>query len=101
MLNNQDFRRRRGQGRHAGNVRQAAHQGLHHQSHADAQGRDHRLRAFARDVLRAIPDRPISFEVFSDDFDEMERRRTRSPAGATNVYVKIPITNTRREPSTR
>ena len=39
-------------------------------------------RAFAREVLRAIPHRPISFEVFSDEFDEMERHASRSPAGA-------------------
>ena len=30
--------------------------------------------AFAKDILRAIPDRPISFEVFADEFDEMERQ---------------------------
>ena len=40
-------------------------------------------RAFAQAVLAAIPDRPISFEVFSDEFDEMERRRARSPPGAS------------------
>ncbi len=55
--------------------------------------------AFARDVLRAIPDRPISFEVFSDDFDEMELQARRIAAWAENVYVKIPITNTEAQPS--
>jgi transaldolase len=52
-------------------------------------------RGFARDVLAAIPDRPISFEVFSDDFDEMERQARIIAAWGDNVYVKIPITNTR------
>ncbi len=50
--------------------------------------------AFARDVLRAIPDRPISFEVFSDEFGEMERQARQIAAWGDNVYVKIPITNT-------
>jgi len=54
---------------------------------------------FARDVLRAIPDRPISFEVFSDDFDEMERQARRIAGWGENVYVKIPITNTQAQPS--
>lgn len=55
--------------------------------------------AFARDVLRAIPDRPISFEVFSDEFDEMEEQARRFAEWGDNVYVKIPVTNTRRESS--
>jgi transaldolase len=55
--------------------------------------------AFARDVLRAIPDRPISFEVFSDDFDDMERQAARIAEWGENVYVKIPITNTQAQPS--
>jgi len=50
--------------------------------------------AFAREVVRAIPDRPISFEVFSDEFDEMERQARQIAAWGDNVYVKIPITNT-------
>jgi len=49
---------------------------------------------FARDVLSAIPDRPISFEVFSDDFSEMERQANRIASWGENVYVKIPVTNT-------
>lgn len=49
--------------------------------------------AFARDVLRVITDRPISFEVFSDDFDEMEQQARHIASWAENVYVKIPITN--------
>jgi len=56
-------------------------------------------RAFAKDILKAIPDRPISFEVFSDDFDEMERQAREIAGWADNVYVKIPVTNTRRQPS--
>jgi transaldolase len=50
--------------------------------------------AFAHDLLAAIPDRPISFEVFSDDFAEMERQATLIASWGPNVYVKIPITNT-------
>jgi transaldolase len=56
-------------------------------------------RAFARQVLEAIPDRPISFEVFSDEFAEMERQAQEIASWGSNVYVKIPVTNTRREPS--
>ena len=55
--------------------------------------------AFARDILVAVPDRPISFEVFSDEFDEMERQAMAIASWGEHVYVKIPITNTRREPS--
>ncbi len=50
--------------------------------------------AFAAEALRAIPDLPISFEVFSDEFDEMERQARKISAWGNNVYVKIPITNT-------
>ena len=56
-------------------------------------------RAFAREVLAEITDRPISFEVFSDDFTEMERQAHEIAGWGENVYVKIPITNTRRESS--
>lgn len=56
-------------------------------------------RAFAKDILKAIPDRPISFEVFSDEFADMERQAWEIAGWGENVYVKIPITNTRREPS--
>ena len=55
--------------------------------------------AFARDILTAIPDRPISFEVFADEFDEMERQGERIATWGENVYVKIPVTNTRGESS--
>jgi len=56
-------------------------------------------RAFAKEVLEAIPDRPISFEVFSDDFHDMERQAKEISSWGENVYVKIPVTNTKREPS--
>jgi transaldolase len=56
-------------------------------------------RAFARQVLAAIPDRPISFEVFSDDFDEMEQQAREIATWGEQVYVKIPVTNTRRIPA--
>jgi transaldolase len=55
--------------------------------------------AFAHDILRAIPDRPISLEVFADEFDEMERQALKIAEWGENVYVKIPVTNTRREPA--
>jgi transaldolase len=54
-------------------------------------------RAFAMQVLQAIPDRPISFEVFSDEFCEMERQAREIASWGENVYVKIPVTNTRRD----
>ena len=54
-------------------------------------------RAFAREVLDVIRDRPISFEVFSDDFDEMEQQAMTIAGWGDNVYVKIPVTNTRAE----
>jgi transaldolase len=54
---------------------------------------------FSRQVLEHIVDRPISFEVFSDDFNEMERQAHKIAAWGKNVYVKIPVTNTRRESS--
>jgi len=55
--------------------------------------------AFAKEALRAIPDRPISFEVFSDEFSQMEQQAHRIAAWGENVYVKIPVTNTRGEPA--
>jgi transaldolase len=54
-------------------------------------------KAFARDVLAAIPDRPVSFEVFADDFAEMEAQGLEIASWGRNVNVKIPVTNTRRE----
>lgn len=55
--------------------------------------------AFAKEVLTEIKDKPVSFEVFSDDFNEMERQARIIASWAPNVYVKIPITNTKRESS--
>ena len=56
-------------------------------------------RTFARQVLAAIPDRPISFEVFSDEFDDMERQAREIATWGEHVFVKIPVTNTRRAPA--
>ena len=54
-------------------------------------------RAFCKDILTSIKDKPLSFEVFSDDFGDMERQAMEIASWGSNVYVKIPITNTRRE----
>jgi transaldolase len=56
-------------------------------------------RGFARDVLDLVTDRPVSFEVFSDEFDEMELQAREIASWGENVFVKIPITNTRGESS--
>ncbi len=53
--------------------------------------------AFARDVVATFPDRPISLEVFSDDFPEMEAQARRIASWGENVYVKVPVTNTHGE----
>jgi transaldolase len=58
-------------------------------------------RAFALSVLSEIKDKPISFEVFSDDFLEMERQAHEIASWGENVYVKIPVTNTRAESSAK
>jgi transaldolase len=55
--------------------------------------------AFAKQLLQLIPDLPISFEVFSDEFDEMERQARLIASWGKNVYVKIPIMNTKGESS--
>src|SRR3990167_1290884 len=55
-------------------------------------------QAFAMDILKTIHDRPISFEVFSDDFDEMYQQALRISRWGKNVYVKIPVTNTLGQP---
>jgi transaldolase len=55
-------------------------------------------RAFARDILSEITDKPISFEVLADEFAEMERQALEIAGWADNVYVKIPVINTKREP---
>ena len=54
---------------------------------------------FSRQILEHISDRPISFEVFSDEFTEMKRQAHKIAAWGKNVYVKIPVTNTRHESS--
>jgi transaldolase len=54
-------------------------------------------RAFCKDILTSINDKPLSFEVFSDDFAEMERQALEIASWGDNVYVKIPITNTKQE----
>jgi len=51
--------------------------------------------AFGRSLARAIPNRPFSFEVLSDDFDQMEQQAMQIATWGDNVYVKIPITDTR------
>lgn len=51
--------------------------------------------AFARDVLAAVPDRPVSFEVFADDFYEMTAQAREIASWGRNVNVKIPVTNTK------
>ena len=53
--------------------------------------------AYARDLVAAVPDRHISFEVFSDEFATMESQAMKLAAWGDNVYVKIPVTNTRGE----
>ena len=53
--------------------------------------------AFAREALNAVSGMPISFEVFADEFDEMERQAKKITTWGDGVFVKIPITNTRRE----
>ena len=57
------------------------------------------FEAFARDVLQTITEKPLSLEVFSDEFSEMKRQGLKINGWAKNVYVKIPITNTRNESS--
>lgn len=52
-------------------------------------------KAFALDVLKAVPDRPVSFEVFADDFPTMESQGREIGSWGSNVYVKIPVTNSK------
>ncbi len=56
-------------------------------------------RAFAKDILSHINDKPVCFEVLADEFAEMEHQALEIAGWADNVYVKIPITNTKRETS--
>jgi transaldolase len=53
--------------------------------------------SFCKEILKQIKHKPISFEVFSDDFLEMERQAMKIASWGNNVYVKIPITNTKKE----
>jgi transaldolase len=55
--------------------------------------------AFAKQMLPLVGDRPVSFEVFADEFGEMERQARKIATWGESVFVKIPITNTRRESS--
>ena len=52
---------------------------------------------FARDAIKAIPDMPISFEVFSDDFFHMEQEARTIASWGKNIYIKIPVTTTKGE----
>jgi transaldolase len=54
---------------------------------------------FAREIASAIPDRPISLEVFADEFSEMERQALEIASWGKNINIKIPVTNTKKEPS--
>jgi transaldolase len=54
---------------------------------------------FAREVLDAVDGKAVSFEVFSDEFDDMERQARLISSWADNVYTKVPVTNTRGESS--
>jgi transaldolase len=56
-------------------------------------------QSFAREIVAAISDRPISFEVFADEFDEMERQALEISSWGENINVKIPVMNTEKQPS--
>ncbi len=56
-------------------------------------------KAFCKDLLTEIRTKPLSFEVFADEFDEMERQAMEIAGWGENVYVKIPVTNTKQKPS--
>ena len=51
---------------------------------------------FAKEILQTIDDKPVSFEVFADEFEEMERQAREMATWGSNVYVKIPVTNTKK-----
>lgn len=55
-------------------------------------------KAFALDILSEIKEKPVSFEVFSDDFDDMERQAYEIASWGSNVYIKLPIINTKKIP---
>ncbi|MEJ0024623.1 MAG: transaldolase [Rhizomicrobium sp.] len=54
-------------------------------------------KGFALEVLKVIPDKPVSFEVFADDFPTMEEQAREIGSWGKNVYVKIPVSNTKGE----
>ena len=54
-------------------------------------------KTFALEVLRVVPDRPVSFEVFADEFEEMKTQAMEIASWGGNVNVKIPVSNTKRE----
>ena len=54
-------------------------------------------KTFALEALRVIGDRPISFEVFADELDKMEMQARAITSWGNNIYVKIPVTNTKGE----
>src|SRR5215813_6533651 len=54
--------------------------------------------AYGRDLVRAVPDRHLSFEVFSDDIPEMVAQGRLIASWGSNVYIKLPVTTTRSEP---
>ncbi len=54
-------------------------------------------KTFACDVLEIVPDRPVSFEVFADDFDEMKHQALEIASWGKNVFVKIPVMNTQKQ----
>ena len=56
-------------------------------------------RMFAQDILLKIKDKPISFEIVSDAFDEMERQALEIASWGDNVYVKVPVTNSKQQSS--
>ena len=56
-------------------------------------------QAFAREIILAIPDRPISFEVFADDFAGMEHQALEIASWGSEVYVKVPVTDTKGAPT--
>jgi transaldolase len=55
-------------------------------------------KAFAKDILSEIKDKPVSFEVFSDDFHEMEHQANEIASWGDNVYIKLPVSNTKQKP---
>ena len=88
--------RRQGANRRDGQA--AVDRGIHYQSFIAQEGRRERLRKLCARAGGAVPDRHISFEVFSDDVSEMVAQARVIATLGKNVYVKLPVTNTRGEP---